>query len=591
MFSFGKKAGPSLGLDINSQSINLIQLEKTKRGMEVVGFASMPSVASAVKEGLIIDPETIGQQVADLFAELGSKIPKNRCFVNVAVPGQSVIIRLLPVPTGMPEDELADVVRQEAINHIPFPLEEANLDWAVMPATERTEPDGVVRVDVILAAMQKSLVDSYWRVAEVAGCRLGSISISSLAAIKALALAGYFLQDDKLTMSVNLRQEGTDISVVKNGMPLFSRSVVLGIDSLSESISRSLDISIDESRELIPQAPILGVSLADQKLLQVAQIARTVLGDITDEVGRSLDFYRSQVEEVNISQIVLSGIGCEVPTVDRFFQNRLNIDTVVGDSFREFIDSTPLMEARKTSCTTAVGSAAEATWLPIATVDVDLNREGPSGAAFEGGEGGLPAIEVDTPWFKPALIVGVVALVAVLGVWVYISQVDIPRKQAEIQQLEADNQIAQSKLKNLPRLIEERDGLLRKKHVLQGIVNHLSPWPQVLSAVSDSCPDGVQIKKLEVSPAKITVTGTSTDFAKISHFAINLNGTNLATSTNIEMAKREQTDPRIIDFELNSLINPQAASQSPANLNPAQPQVSARPAAIPGKTAGLAPSN
>lgn len=589
MFSFGKKGGPSLGLDINSQSINLIQLEKTKRGMEVAGFASMPSVSSAVREGLIIDPETIGQQVADLFGQLGSKVAKNRTYVNVAVPGQSVIIRLLPVPTGMPEDELADVVRQEAINHIPFPLEEANLDWAVMPATERTEPDGVVRVDVILAAMQKSLVDSYWRVAEVAGCRLGSISISSLAAIKALALAGYFLHDDKLTMSVNLRQEGTDISVVKNGMPLFSRSVVLGIDSLSESISRSLDISIDESRELIPQAPILGVSLADQRLLQVAQISRTVLGDITDEVGRSLDFYRSQVEEVNISQIVLSGIGCEVPTVDRFFQNRLNIDTVVGDAFREFIDSTPLMEARKSSCTTAVGSASETGWLPIATVDVDLNREGPSQAAFEGGEGGFALEEVDTPWFKPVLIVGVLALVGVLGIWVFISQFDIPRKQAEIQQLEADIQIAQGKLKNLPKLIEEKDSLNRKKNVLQAIVKHMSPWPQVLAAVSASCPEGVQIKKLEVTPAKISLAGTATDFARISHFAINLNGTNLAESTNIEMAKREEADPRIIDFEMNSLVNAQAASDNVGNPPQAQPQ-GAQPQA-PGKTAGLAPSN
>src|SRR5581483_3444131 len=100
--------------------------------------------------------------------------------VNVAVPGQNVVIRLMPVPVGMPEEELADVVTQEAINHVPYPIAEANLDWAIMHATERTDGDGVRRVDVILAAIQKPIVDSYWRMADAAGVRLGKLDMSSL---------------------------------------------------------------------------------------------------------------------------------------------------------------------------------------------------------------------------------------------------------------------------------------------------------------------------------------------------------------------------------------------------------------------------
>jgi type IV pilus assembly protein PilM len=133
----------------------------------------------------------MGQLVDDLLKE--AQIPTNQApIINVSVPAQAVVIRLMPVPVGMPPEELADVVTQEATNHVPFPISEANLDWCQMNATERTDPDGVRRVDVILSAIQHSIVESYWRMADVAGVKLGRVEVSSLSVIRGLSSSGLF---------------------------------------------------------------------------------------------------------------------------------------------------------------------------------------------------------------------------------------------------------------------------------------------------------------------------------------------------------------------------------------------------------------
>src|SRR5262245_31097402 len=200
----------------------------------------MPTPPDIVREGLLADPEAVGDAVRELLDLVGIPNKKPLPLVNIGIPGQAVVIRLMPVPTGMPPDELSDVVKQEAINNLPFPLEEANIDYCLLPATERTDPDGVRRVDVLLAAIQRIVVDSYWRMAEAAGIKLGHLDISSLAVIRALAFAGLLKDDGELAMAVNIRNDATDITLTKKGMPLFSRSVLLGVETLGEAISRSI---------------------------------------------------------------------------------------------------------------------------------------------------------------------------------------------------------------------------------------------------------------------------------------------------------------------------------------------------------------
>lgn len=587
MFGFGKKSGPTLGLDINSSTISVIQIEKTKTDTKVSRFSTMPTPPDIVREGLLADPEAVGTALRELLDLVGIPNKKPIPVINLAIPGQAVVIRLMPVPTGMPTEELNDVVKQEAINNLPFPIDEANIDYCLLPATERTDPDGVRRVDVLLAAIQRVYVDSYWRMAETANVKLGRLDISSLAIIRALAGAGMLKDDGQMTMAVNIRHDATDITLIKKGMPLFSRSVLLGVETLGEAISRSIDVPIDEAISLLPKIQLGSVPTSDPKLGHAAQVARSIFGDLTAEVGRSLEFYMSQVGIVQVDNVIVSGAACVVPGLAEFVSNRLNIETVIADPFKNLVyDKAQILDERRAVHAMAVGLVIDAGAGNLGTVEVDLNKQGRSVmGGEEGGEGeeGVEGFEeeVDTPWFIPAVGLGVASCLLAVIAWAVLAFYLSGEKDNELTAL--DEQITQQKaqVEQMDKQKEELAALKQKQDILNKIVNHGTPRTAVLRTMRETIPEGVQVANLKLSDNKFIIGGKSIDFTKVSHYAINLEGTNLLEEIKLVDIHRVKKAPEQIDFAINALVKPEAAQVDTEDKAPEQPPVADATTAAP----------
>ncbi len=569
MFSFGKKKGAMLGLDINSDSTTLIQLDKTKTGIEVQRFACQPTPPNCIREGLITDPVSMGQLVDDLLKE--AQIPTNQApIINVSVPAQAVVIRLMPVPVGMPPEELADVVTQEATNHVPFPISEANLDWCQMNATERTDPDGVRRVDVILSAIQHSIVESYWRMADVAGVKLGRVEVSSLSVVRGLALAGYLGSSGHLSLVVNIRQDATDINIVRSAMPLFGRSIILGVEALTEAIARSLDLSFDQAMEILPDVPVFNITPTDARLGQAGQVARTIFSDIGDELNKSVEFYRSQVGDVKIDQVILTGPGCMMPNIDEYFTSKLRIKTILGDPMRDMlVDESRVSPRMRPILAALIGSSIEPTWNPSITVDLDLNKEGRLPLALD-----LTRTQniLDEPpptpgWFKPTLVYSFSVLFLSLGAWMYFANFDVPNAQKEIEVTSALITDGNSKLADLKRLRQDNEVLERRKQVLDRLVGGGKHWSGYLEAVRDNTPKGLQINQLSLNDSELKLEGAALNFSTVSNLSINLGSSNLLSDANIEYAQRPEKNPDRVTFcVLSKLAQEQVTAPGGTNI-------------------------
>ncbi len=569
MFSFGKKKGAMLGLDINSDSTTLIQLDKTKTGIEVQRFACQPTPPNCIREGLITDPVSMGQLVDDLLKE--AQIPTNQApIINVSVPAQAVVIRLMPVPVGMPPEELADVVTQEATNHVPFPISEANLDWCQMNATERTDPDGVRRVDVILSAIQHSIVESYWRMADVAGVKLGRVEVSSLSVVRGLALAGYLGSSGHLSLVVNIRQDATDINIVRSAMPLFGRSIILGVEALTEAIARSLDLSFDQAMEILPDVPVFNITPTDARLGQAGQVARTIFSDIGDELNKSVEFYRSQVGDVKIDQVILTGPGCMMPNIDEYFTSKLRIKTILGDPMRDMlVDESRVSPRMRPILAALIGSSIEPTWNPSITVDLDLNKEGRLPLALD-----LTRTQniLDEPpptpgWFKPTLVYSFSVLFLSLGAWMYFAKFDVPNAQKEIEVTSALITDGNSKLADLKRLRQDNEVLERRKQVLDRLVGGGKHWSGYLEAVRDNTPKGLQINQLSLNDSELKLEGAALNFSTVSNLSINLGSSNLLSDANIEYAQRPEKNPDRVTFcVLSKLAQEQVTAPGGTNV-------------------------
>lgn len=580
MFGFGKRKGPTLGLDINSDSITLLQLEKTRSGIEVARFACQPTPPNSVREGLVADPELVGEVVIELMNEAGVPPSGQTPILNIVVPAQAVVIRLMPVPVGMPDDELADVVTQEATNHVPFPIADANLDWALMPATERTDFDGVRRVDVILAAIQRNIVEACWRMADAAGAKLGRVEVSSLAVIRAMALSGYLGSSGHLSMIVNMRQDATDINIVRSCMPLFGRSVILGVEAMTEAVSRSLDMPYDQALDMLPEISLFSPAPPDPRMGQAAQVARTIFGDIADELSKSLEFYRSQVGDVKMDQIILAGPGCMVPNLDQFFMNKLNIRTVISDPMRDIRhDETEIVDRMRPILAALIGSSIEPSWNPAYTVDLDLNKEGRVALLFDerATQTMTKDLSISPPvWQKPVLIAGVALLTLLLACYAYLRFVDLPQKETEIETLSNQIMLGNQQLKVMSNTRQENTILSARKRVLDILLKKHNRWSALLSELTVDTPRGVQIERIILRGKEMKLEGIAIDFNSVSNLAVNMGDSVYLKDSQVDWITRQEKLPEILDFSVSAKLSD--ANTAGANpLNPGNPAKSSEP--------------
>lgn len=560
---FGKKVGPNIGLDINSHTISVLQLEKTKQDLKVAKFASTMTPPDIVREGLLSDPEAVGRAVRELLDSVGIGQKGPAPVASIGIPGQAVVIRLMPVPKGMPTDELGDVVKQEAINNLPFSIDEANIDWQRVPGTVRQDPDGVEREDVLLGAIQKVVVESYHRMANVAGISLGRLEISSLCGVRALTHAGLVGREAALSLIVNIRHDATDITLVNKNVPLFSRSVLLGVETVLEAICRSINCGFEEALELFPKLQLLGVPTVDPRLGQAAQVARSVCSDLTAEVGRSLEFYMSQVGMIRVDQVVICGAGTSIPEIDQFISNRLNLETVVANPFQGVVyDRGQILDDRRAHHTMLMGLVIQNDWVPVKTVEIDLNQDeiDIGGGDDEGGEGD-DAEEIDTPWFIPTLIGGGVVAALVVVAWAVIAMGINPGKDTEIATLDQEIQDSKSRLDKLKKVQTEITALEARKNTLESIVRHGTPVSLILEALRDNVPQGLRIFSLNYTNGSLTLGGSTADFTKPSHFTTNLIGSNKFTTAEISYIKRQKDRPTSIAFSVSATPNPDLSTQ------------------------------
>ena len=50
-----------------------------------------------------------------------------------------------------------------------------------------------------------------------------------------------------------------------------------------------------------------------------------VLGELSDELRRSIDFYLNQGEDLEVAQLLLAGPGASIGQLDEFFSQRLSL--------------------------------------------------------------------------------------------------------------------------------------------------------------------------------------------------------------------------------------------------------------------------
>ncbi len=326
MFLFGSKHVPTLGLDISSTAVKLLELSRSSgRGAaqyRVESYGVEPLSPNAVVEKNIADEEAVGNAIRSVLKRSGSKAKR----AAVAVSGSSVITKVISMPASLSEREVEEQIELEADQYIPYPLEEVNLDFEILGPSEKM-PD---MVDVLLAASRSDNVEARVRALELAGLDAAVVDVEAYAMENACGLLAAQLPnqgEDQIIAVADVGATNTTLHVVHEKRIIYSREQAFGGRQLTEEIQRRYGLSFEEAGMAKRQG-----GLPDSYLSEVLEPFKEAMAQ---QVGRSLQFFFSSSAYSSIDQIILAGGSSSIPGVDESIEERLGTPALVANPFAE----------------------------------------------------------------------------------------------------------------------------------------------------------------------------------------------------------------------------------------------------------------
>jgi Tfp pilus assembly PilM family ATPase len=233
-----KSRGPITALDWDGPLLRAAQSVERGSKAEIVRFA-----AGRVEGSLGLDqPEPNWQASGACLAQALQRLEVEPGTVVMGIPRGLVFLRTLSLPKPGTPAELAAMVYFQINKDLPFPPEEAVIDFQAndrLPSTAPPAPPGspaqesagepppaTEKVDVLVAVVKKEVVQHYQRVAEAAGFKLAALGLDSYANVRGLQ-ACEPARPPRTVALVTLRQAEVIIDVIAGGSLVFSRTAPL----------------------------------------------------------------------------------------------------------------------------------------------------------------------------------------------------------------------------------------------------------------------------------------------------------------------------------------------------------------------------
>ena len=332
---FGGKAKKGIGIEITSEKVNLVQLRrKGQSSYKLVTYGSVELPEGTVEEGRILDPVALGEIIRSLLADKKIKVKK----VATALPGRETVSRLIRLPAEIPDLELREMVlNQEASLYLPFPREDADVDYQKLGTT--LDDDGIERIEILMVATPKEVTDSYMQALEIAQLQVDVVEVSSFALIRAMRneLARFSTLAEAVAI-VDIEYEATEITVTVDGVPQFSRTFPIGTAQIQNAQLRAINLPPRRTTDMemlsstvVPVQSMDTASLAGGGGTPGDAAIMRVVGDLSDELRRSIDFYTSQSPGSDVVQLLIAGPGACIGQLNEFFSQRLGIAAVAVD--------------------------------------------------------------------------------------------------------------------------------------------------------------------------------------------------------------------------------------------------------------------
>ena len=307
------KKNEAWGLDVGSNAIKAVKLVRTGGDeVRVSEFEVMPY--KHVLATPDFDAESAVRERLEAFV---AKHPMDKTPVVTSVPGNMAFARFAKLPP-VEAKKIPSIVRFEAQQQIPFPIDEVEWDYQVFQQDD--DPD----IQVGIFAITKERVVKHLSNYRASEIRLDALTLSPVAVYNAFHYdtkgeAGGVVYMDIGTVS-------TDVIIVEEG-GIWLRTLPIGGNNFTEALVKQFKISFTKAEKLKREAA------TSKYAKQIFQAMRAVFADLVQEVQRSLGFYQSINRDSKLTELVGLGSTFKLPGLQKFLKQQLQMKVTRPQAF------------------------------------------------------------------------------------------------------------------------------------------------------------------------------------------------------------------------------------------------------------------
>ncbi len=303
-----------LGIDIGDSSLKMVELRKQGGRLVLVNYGFTENVGG-VQFTKLEDSEYLAAAINKVRREAGIKAKK----AVVSLPTFSVFSSIINV-VSTDRKTLPDIVREEARKVIPLPLEEMILDWKIIPTQDGKDSNNL---SIFLTGSPKKLVRRYLDIFAKARLELASLETETFSLIRCL------MGDDQSTaMIVEIGANSTDLVIVKESIPVISRSLEVCSRTITNILAKNMGTSFAKAEQFKLD---LSLTLSGTgKTVELPPVIVAAVTPISNEIEYMLDFFDVNYKS-KVDKIILSGGGAMMFGLSDYLSKKLNLPVFAGD--------------------------------------------------------------------------------------------------------------------------------------------------------------------------------------------------------------------------------------------------------------------
>jgi type IV pilus assembly protein PilM len=224
----------------------------------------------------------------------------------IGVSGQSSFARFIKLPP-VETKKIPEIVKFEAIQQIPFPLDD--VEWSYQLFQDPESPE----VEVGIFAMRRELINSHMKYFTDVNLNVQVVQMNPLSVYNAM------YHDKRIrgtTMIIDMGAENTDL-IIAEGETVWLRSIPIGGNNFTEALVKAFKLNFAKAEDMKRNAR------TSKYARQIFQAMRPVFADLVAEVQRSIGFYASTHRDARIKKIIALGGTFRLPGLQKYLNQNL----------------------------------------------------------------------------------------------------------------------------------------------------------------------------------------------------------------------------------------------------------------------------